>query len=122
MKVGDRSLPLRTEDLQTQLCTPPVSPLCVITNGVTSAHPDPLRNRPVLFAFLGQLLLNAEGFKGRHSALPTSERLERFKFICLYLVEISSQRVNTWQAENLHNRVTSYYLILIHSVAISFLP
>ena len=51
--------------LQLQLCPPPVSPLCVIPNGVSRPHSEPLRDGTVLLELLGQLALDAERLVGR---------------------------------------------------------
>merc|ERR1719273_417457 len=60
---GRRELPAR---LQLQLCAPPVSPLGVVTDGVSSSHSDPLGDGAVLLPFLGKLPLDPEGLQGRH--------------------------------------------------------
>lgn len=48
--------------LQLQLGPSPVSPLGVISNGVTSPHSNPLRNRTILPLSLGEFPLDDEGF------------------------------------------------------------
>ena len=75
--------------LQLQLCPPPVSPLGIVPDCVSSSHPvvkwynfcfiakevkskhlpDPLRNGPVLLALLGQDALHPERLQGRHGEL-----------------------------------------------------
>merc|ERR1719186_1679878 len=59
-------------DLQLQLCSPPVSPLGIVADGVSSPHPDPLRDWPILLHFLGQNFLDAERFESRHDGYLTS--------------------------------------------------
>ena len=70
--------------LESELGSPPVSPLGIVTDGVASSHPDnnlhekkfhflfqtclpdPLRNGTILFHLLGKLMLDTEGLKCRH--------------------------------------------------------
>jgi len=44
----------------------PMSPLGVVSDGVSSPQTNPLRNRSVLLLRFGELLLRAEGFVARH--------------------------------------------------------
>merc|ERR1719328_32544 len=55
--------------LQLQLGPPPVSPLGVVPDRVTGLHPDPLWDRAVLLALLGQNSLDPESLQGRHGYL-----------------------------------------------------
>ena len=74
--------------LQLQLGSPPVSPLGIVPDCISSSHPiiiifhycialkhdqsisspDPLGDRPVLLSLLGQDALHPEGLQGRHGA------------------------------------------------------
>jgi len=53
-------------NLKLELGSPPVTPLGVVTDRVACSHPDPLRNRPVLFLLLRQHLFNFQGFVRSH--------------------------------------------------------
>ena len=53
-------------NLDAELGSPPVPPLGVVTNLVVSSETDPLGDGAVLVGLLGQLLLGAESFLGRH--------------------------------------------------------
>ena len=44
-----------------------MSPLGIVSDGVASPHPDPLRDGAVLLPLLGQLGLDAECLQGRHA-------------------------------------------------------
>lgn len=50
----------RDGSLESELGAAPVPALGVVTDGVVSAHADPVRNRPVLPLLLRQLLLDHE--------------------------------------------------------------
>jgi len=52
--------------LKLELSSPPVTSLGVVTNRVACSHPDPLRNRPVLFLLLRQHLFNFQSFVRSH--------------------------------------------------------
>ena len=65
-------LPWR-DSLQIQLHSPPVSSLRVVSDFLTSFHPDPLRNRTVLLLFLGHELLDSESLVRRHGEKPNQE-------------------------------------------------
>jgi hypothetical protein len=65
-------LPL-CESLQTQLRSPPVSSLRVVPDFVTSFHLDLLRNRAILFLFLGQESFDSESLVRRHGEKPNQE-------------------------------------------------
>jgi len=52
--------------LQTQLGPPPVSPLGVVPDLITSFHPNPLGNGTILLLFLGQESLDSESLVRRH--------------------------------------------------------
>jgi len=54
-------------DLQLELGPAPMSPLRIVPNGIAGPHPDPIRNRTILFQLLRQLLFNPKGFKRRHN-------------------------------------------------------
>lgn len=57
---------LKRSSSQTQLGSPPVSPLGVVPDLITSFHSNPLENWTILFLFLGQESLDAEGFVRSH--------------------------------------------------------
>jgi hypothetical protein len=52
--------------LQTQLGSPPVYPLRVVPDFVTSFHTNPLGNGMILLLFLGQESLDSESLVRRH--------------------------------------------------------
>jgi len=70
IQIVTRKLPASTPSAsarsQVQLCSPPVSPLCIVPDCVVSSESDPLRDGAVLLGFLRQLLLNLECLLGRH--------------------------------------------------------
>ncbi len=49
-----------SSSLETKLSTTPVTPLCVVFNGIVSTETDPLRKRTVLSLLLGKSALGAE--------------------------------------------------------------
>lgn len=53
------------DDLESELGAAPVAALGVVADGIVGAHPDPVRDRPVLPLLLRQLLLNHEGLVRR---------------------------------------------------------
>lgn len=57
---------LMCDFLQTQLGSSPVSPLGVVPDFITSFHPNPLGNGPILLLFLGQEPLDPESLVRRH--------------------------------------------------------
>jgi len=59
-------LPFDSRQLESELGTPPVSPLGVIANCVVSLISEPVRNGSVLSGLLGQLHLNLECLMARH--------------------------------------------------------
>lgn len=71
--------------LEAELGAAPVAALGVVADGVVSAHPDPVRDGPVLPLLLRQLLLDHESLVGRLNSwekkihrlnIPESTRLE----------------------------------------------
>ena len=52
--------------LDTDASLAPMSPLCVVSDGVTSSKTDPLRNWSVLLLGLCKLLLGSETLVTRH--------------------------------------------------------
>ena len=62
------------DSLQTQLGSSPMSPLGVVTDFITSLHPNPLRNGPVLLLFLSQELLDPEELVRRHMEVKSAAR------------------------------------------------
>lgn len=49
------------ERLQLELSSSPVSPLSIVSDGVSRLHTNPLRDGSVLLLLLSQLSLNSEG-------------------------------------------------------------
>lgn len=54
------------QDLDVELGTSPVAALGIVSDLVVSSHPDPVRDRSVLFLLLSENALGFESFVGRH--------------------------------------------------------
>lgn len=57
--------------LETQLGSPPVPPLGVVPDFITSFHPNPLGNGTILLLFLGQESLDPESLVRRRAGIQT---------------------------------------------------
>ena len=57
---------LMYDPLQTQLCPSPMLPLGVVSDFITSFHPNPLGNGTILLLFLAQESLDPESLVRRH--------------------------------------------------------
>merc|ERR1719150_776477 len=55
-------------NLEPEFCSPPVSPLCIISDLGICLEPKPVRNRSVLLHLLCELCLNLESLLRRHCA------------------------------------------------------
>merc|ERR1719167_458162 len=63
----------RSNHLQLQLCSSPVSPLGIVADLIVVLHPYPLWNGTILFHLFRQFSFDSKRFKSRHFASCRSE-------------------------------------------------